>query len=265
MKSHTQKPGQLHTNKMPGKRKTKQEVNLRKNGWLHFQIGLILSLLITYFTLEAVFPILEVPPMEQAKQDKDLTEPAFQFTPEPPKIAVPDPLPEPAPKKAQRIGEIIKVIENSNLTVKPSENITANTPAANPYLDLNEIEYAEPDDTPKNILAVESVPLFPGCDRLGIRQEKIDCFSKSINKIVVKHFNGSLGDTWGLSGKQVIHIVFKIDKNGKVHDIRAKAPHPALEKEAIRVMRLIPQLEPGKQNNTPVEVLFAKSIVFQVQ
>jgi len=264
MKNHTQKPGQLHAGKKPGRRKTKQDANLRKNGWLHFQIGLILSLLVTYFTLEAVFPMFEAPEIEQAKQEEDITEVAFQFTPQPPKIVAPDPLPDPTPETAKRIGETIKVVDNRNLTVRPTENITVNAPAGNPYLNLSEIDYAEPDEVPRNIMAVESVPLFPGCDRLGTRQEKIDCFSKSINKIVVKHFNGSLGDTWGLSGRQVIHVVFKIDKKGEVYDIKAKAPHPALEKEAIRVMRLVPPLEPGKQNNTPVEVLFAKSIVFKV-
>ena len=58
--------------------------------------------------------------------------------------------------------------------------------------------------------------------------------------------------------------MFKIDKTGKVVGIRARAPHKELEVEAIRVINLIPQLIPGKQQGKTVAVKYSLPIVFNV-
>ncbi len=69
----------------------------------------------------------------------------------------------------------------------------------------------------------------------------------------------------GLSGRQRISVIFKIDKNGDVVGVRARAPHPRLVKEATRVVNLLPKMKPGKQRGKAVVVPYSLPIIFQVQ
>jgi hypothetical protein len=49
---------------------------------------------------------------------------------------------------------------------------------------------------------------------------------------------------------------------GHVFDIRARAPHKALEAEAIRVIALLPKITPGFQFGEPVIVPYSLPIIF---
>ena len=59
--------------------------------------------------------------------------------------------------------------------------------------------------------------------------------------------------------------MFTIDKTGKITKIQARAPHTNLEKEAIRVIELIPEMTPGKMQDKNVGVKYSLPIVFDVQ
>ena len=60
-------------------------------------------------------------------------------------------------------------------------------------------------------------------------------------------------------------IIFKIDKNGNVVNIEARSPHKRLRDEAIRVISLLPKMEPGKQQGKAVKVRYAVPIAFKVE
>ncbi|HBO29337.1 MAG TPA: energy transducer TonB, partial [Leeuwenhoekiella sp.] len=45
----------------------------------------------------------------------------------------------------------------------------------------------------------------------------------------------------------------------------SRGPHPRLEQEAARVIKLLPQMTPGMQRGKAVGVLYSLPIVFQVQ
>ena len=111
---------------------------------------------------------------------------------------------------------------------------------------------------------VENVPIFPGCDK-GNNAERRKCMSQKITKTVIREFNTKLAGDLGLSGRQRINVIFKIDKNGDVVEVRARAPHPDLEKEAIRVINLLPKMKPGMQFGKAVTVPYSLPIIFQVQ
>ena len=89
--------------------------------------------------------------------------------------------------------------------------------------------------------------------------------SQKIQKFVQKKFNTELAGDLGLSGKQRISVIFKIDKNGNVTGVRSRAPHPRLEQEAARVINALPKMKPGKQRGKAVIVPYSLPIVFQVQ
>ncbi len=112
---------------------------------------------------------------------------------------------------------------------------------------------------------IEQVPVFPGCEGLASNEERKQCMSNNVAKLVNQNFNIKLGSELGLTGINRIFVSFKIDDNGNITGIRSGAPHPRLEEEAIRVTQLLPQMQPGQQNGEPVGVLYSLPITFKVQ
>ena len=112
---------------------------------------------------------------------------------------------------------------------------------------------------------VEETPTFIFCEGLKTNAERKQCMSENISTHVNKNFTTNLADSLGLVGRQRINVIFKIDRQGDVIDIIARAPHPALEEEARRVIKTLPQFIPGKQKGMAVVVPYNLPIVFQVQ
>jgi bla regulator protein blaR1 len=112
---------------------------------------------------------------------------------------------------------------------------------------------------------IDQVPMYPGCDSLATNEEQRKCMSKEISNHVNKNFNTNVGKENGLVGRQRINLIFKIDKEGNIVDVRARAPHPALEEEAIRVIKTLSKMIPGKQKGKVVTVPYSLPIIFQVQ
>jgi bla regulator protein BlaR1 len=109
---------------------------------------------------------------------------------------------------------------------------------------------------------IEKVPAYPGC--FGTNVEMKACMSKRIQQFVGEKFNRDLAKDLNLSGRQRISVQFKIDKNGNVVDVRARAPHPDLEVEAVRVVSKLPKMIPGKQDGQTVGVIYALPILFKI-
>ncbi|TVZ25816.1 beta-lactamase regulating signal transducer with metallopeptidase domain [Gillisia sp. Hel_I_86] len=111
---------------------------------------------------------------------------------------------------------------------------------------------------------IDQVPLFPGCESLSSNEEQKKCMSQKIQEHVIANFNSELGKEVGLTGVNRVIVQFKIDKNGEIVDVKARAPHPKLKEEAIRVVKSIPQMIPGKQKGEAVGVMYSLPIVFEV-
>ncbi|MDH7447344.1 M56 family metallopeptidase [Aquimarina sp. 2201CG14-23] len=111
---------------------------------------------------------------------------------------------------------------------------------------------------------IENVPVFQGCEDLS-REETKKCFSQKISQHVAKQFNTKIGEDLGLNGQQRIYVRFKIDNTGKIVGVQSRAPHPDLEKEAKRVINLLPEMIPGSQNGVNVNVQYSLPIVFELK
>jgi len=126
---------------------------------------------------------------------------------------------------------------------------------------VTEEEVQDLKDVP--FAVIDQVPLFPGCEDLDKEKAK-KCTTAGISNHVAKQFNTKLANDLGLEGKQRISVQFKITKRGKITDVRARAPHPQLEKEAIRVVESLPKMTPGESKGKKVGVLYALPIVFAI-
>ncbi len=62
-----------------------------------------------------------------------------------------------------------------------------------------------------------------------------------------------------------VEVAFWIEKSGKVHDVRVvESVDKDLDKEAVRVCKLLPDFIPATVNGEPVEVLFKLPIRFKI-
>ena len=89
--------------------------------------------------------------------------------------------------------------------------------------------------------------------------------SEKIVKFVQRKFNTVLAGDLGLTGRQKISVIFKIDKTGSVTGVRSRGPHPRLEEEAIRVISALPKMIPGRHQGEVVIVPYSLPIIFTVQ
>ncbi|PTX63715.1 TonB-like protein [Kordia periserrulae] len=122
------------------------------------------------------------------------------------------------------------------------------------------------DYTPKRIpfSGPEVGVVYPGCEKASSNKERKKCMATNISKFVAENFNDRLGKKLGLDGINRIYVVFKINEEGKVKEIRSRAPHLKLEQEAIRVIKKLPDMQPATIENIPVSVNYALPIVLNV-
>ncbi|PRX42955.1 M56 family metallopeptidase [Salegentibacter salegens] len=125
-----------------------------------------------------------------------------------------------------------------------------------------EIEYDSESGVPFAI--IEDVPVFEGCEGLNSNEERKDCMSRQITRFVNMNFNTNLGKELNLKGTNRVITQFRIDESGNVVNIKARAPHPDLEEEAIRVISELPKMQPGKQDGKEISVMYSLPIVFQI-
>lgn len=239
---------------------SKHDVNLRKNTVVYFQVGLIVALLLSIFLFELKSPVAQYEPEEYADVPiftaEVWNEPIRRETPKEPQVQqqeVSDVLPpEPVPDFIDLEPQIFKTAEPSSDTFET--------------IDVGSFEDI-PDDPvePTSFVRVEQVPIFPGCEGLRTNEERKICMQQKMNKFINRNFDTGLGSRYGLSGLNKVDVQFTIDEFGKVIDIKTRAPHPALEEEAVRVISKLPQMQPGKQRDRKVRVFYIQPIRFQVQ
>ena len=111
--------------------------------------------------------------------------------------------------------------------------------------------------------AQQTAPAYPGCKK-GNNEEKRKCMSDKLARFVKKEFKTQLAANLGLSGRQRIAVIFKIDTLGRATEIRARAPHIKLEREAVRVIKMLPIMKPAIQDGKKVVVPYSLPIIFQV-
>lgn len=111
---------------------------------------------------------------------------------------------------------------------------------------------AERGDTIKAYDVVEQMPSFPGGD-----QKRHEFIKKNLR------YPKECADS-GIQGRVI--VAFVVERNGKLSNIRVvKSVNPALDKEALRIVNLMPNWIPGKQNGRTVRVKFLIPITFRLK
>ena len=234
--------------------KKNPEIEIGRNSSLYFAIGLNVMLFLSWQALEhktyeksdIAMDILNV----EAEADEEI-----------PIINVNTPPPPPPPAVVSESIEIVEDIEEVEETIIESTEI-AQDDAIKEVVAVSDVEVEEVEEEVEVAFAViEDVPVFPGCEGKS-RSEKKACFQEKIQAHVLKNFNyPQTALDLQLQGR--VSVIFVIDTKGHVTGIRSRGPDKILEREAERIIGLLPKMQPGKQRGRPVKVAYAVPIFFK--
>ena len=231
------------------------KVDLQKNSSLYFVIGLCLILFISWQAIEwktyekSVFDYESLTVQEEEEEEIPI-------------INQPDlPPPRPPPPVAQAPTEIEIVEDEKEVeeTIIESSETTKD--------EIIEVERVEIEEEVEEIdvpfAVIEDVPVYPGCENVEKDQLRT-CFQDKINKHILKNFRyPEIAQEMGIQGR--VYVNFVISKEGNITNIKIGGPDKNLEKEAHRIISLLPNITPGKQRGKPVNVPFSIPIVFKLQ
>lgn len=221
--------------------------DLTRNSGMYFAAGMFLVLCLTYTALEwkTFFEITDYHTSlnieEQLIEEIDL----FKIElPKPPKPIITPPVIEVVPDEQEIVETVIESVE-------PDQDYEV--------AEVTEIEYVDDYvDVSVPFSVIENVPVFPGCEN---DSDKRACFNKMMRKHIVKNFRyPELEQEMGIQGK--VNIMFEIQKDGSIGNIRMRGPNKNLENDAARIIGKLPQMTPGKQRGNPVRVPFSIPITY---
>ena len=111
---------------------------------------------------------------------------------------------------------------------------------------------AERKDTINVYDCVEQMPSFPGgSQKLKEFIEENLRYPKELEETCVQ-------------GRVIVRFI--VERNGKLSNVKVvKSVHPALDKEAIRIVKLMPRWIPGRQNGITVRVKCYIPIIFRLK
>jgi len=236
--------------------KKNPKANLERHNKQFMLLGLALALIVIYVGIEwktfersvADLGIVDISAEEEI--DIPITERIQEVKPPPP--------PPPAPEKIEIVEDEAEIEETILESTETNENEAVEVEEIIEIVEEEEVI----DDVPFAI--IENVPVYPGCK--GTNEQKKKCMVDEITKHVGRKYNTGLAGDLGLTpGKKRVYVQFKIDKTGKITNVMARGPHARLEKEAVRVVELLPDMTPGKQRGRPVGVKYTLPITLVVE
>ena len=118
----------------------------------------------------------------------------------------------------------------------------------------NELETIEIDE-------LSEVPVYPGCENI---RNKTKCLQENIQRHIVRNFKyPKEAKKNKIQGR--VFVQFIVGTGGYVDIIKTRGPDDLLEKEAQRIISLLPKFKPGTLNGKPVRVPFSMPIIFRLQ
>lgn len=236
--------------------KKNPKANVGRNSNLYFAVGLNVMLVLTYLGLEH-----KTYETDEIKIDLLMLDDQFDEDIPITTINIPPP---PPPK--QIVTEAITIIEDVadvEETVIESTEIGQDDIIEEREVSVEEVVVEEiVEDIEVPFAVIEKVPQFPGCT--GNNDELRACFQRKMQEHLQKHFSyPDAAAELNIQGK--VFVFFLIDKTGTVTKVKSRGPDQLLEKEAERIINLLPKMEPGKQRNRSVGVPYSIPINFKLQ
>ena len=209
-----------------------------------FLLGVVLALSILYVALEYTSisrPYTTDDQLDEMVQDIDMLAPATQ----------PD---KPVTTQVKAVDKEVDS-QTEETTPNSTEGSTLVTGGDEALTDKAHVSEAIPqtptDDKPIHFRVVEQIPQFEG---------GMEAFTKWLTQNLCYPAEAQRG---GIQGKVVVSFI--INRDGSISSPKIEqSVHPLLDREAMRVVKMMPRWQPGKENDKPCRTLFAIPIVFQL-
>ncbi len=151
-----------------------------------------------------------------------------------------------------------------NACEKQTENNENNEIDKLKSLVIKEANIPSDDEVEVAYQFIKNPPQIEGCEGLEGEAAK-NCFSKKIAEHITRNFNTSLAENLDLKNQKVkILTQFTIGKDGKIHNIKARARYKILEEEAKRCISALPPMKPAYQKGQAVNVTYTLPIIFKI-
>jgi protein TonB len=231
--------------------KKNPKADLRNNSGLYFVAGLALVMLLVFIAFEWK-TYDKVADYDISLNVEDALDEEVPMTEQ---IKTPPPPPPPA------APEVIEVVEDEE-EVEETVIESTETSQEEEIIEVEDVEVEEDDlDVDVPFAVIEDVPVFPGCEGAS---DKRACFNEMMQKHIIKNFRyPEIAQEMGVQGR--VNVMFTIQKDGSIGNIRYRGPDKNLEAEALRIIEKLPKMTPGKQRGRPVRVPFSIPIVFKLQ
>ena len=234
---------------MEPKKNPKSDVG--RNSSLYFVIGLAFTLAIIYgaFEWKTYDEVNDYDISMNVEDDLDEEVPMTE------QIKTPPPPPPPA------APEVIEVVEDEE-EVEETIIESTETSQEEEIIEVEDVEVEEEvEDVDVPFAVIEDVPIFPGCES---ESDKRACFQSMMQKHISKNFRyPEIAQEMGVQGR--VSVMFTIQKDGSIGNVRMRGPDKNLEAEAKRIIDKLPKMTPGKQRGNAVRVPFSIPINFKLQ
>ncbi len=122
-----------------------------------------------------------------------------------------------------------------------------------------------PQEEAIEIEGVEDIPIYPGCEKKDKALHK-KCLEHKIKSLFIRNFNTKIAKALKLKpSSYATYVIFTINKKGIVSNIGAIGFHYKLEKEGVRVAKLLPKMKPGKNNGKVVAVKYTYPVIITIE
>ena len=158
----------------------------------------------------------------------------------------------PPPPEAPKVEEVLEIMDNDSEVEESTIQASDDTQAA-VEVKYTPVEVEEEEVEEQQIFqVVEEMPEFPG----GMA-ECMKFLSKNIKYPPISAENG-------IQGRVIVQFV--VNQDGSIVDpvvVRGVDSH--LDKEALRVIQMMPKWKPGKQRGKAVRVKYTVPVMFRLQ
>ncbi len=222
--------------------KKSPKADLEKQKLLFTQIGLVVALGLMFVAFEWAQTDVKASDIFVMNEEV-LEEEAIPVTRQ--EEIKPPPPPPPPP-----FNEVLNIVENDveleeELEIEDME-IDEDTEVD--FIDIGSDEDEEIDET-EVFMIVETMPSFPGGEA-------------ALNRFLNENIKyPTIAQENGISGR--VFINFVVNRDGQIVDAKVvRGVDPALDQEAMRVVKMMPKWNPGQQRGKPVRVSFMLPVNF---
>lgn len=158
----------------------------------------------------------------------------------------------PPPPEAPKVEEVLEIMDNDAKVEESTIQASDDTQKA-VEVKYTPVEVEEEEVEEQQIFqVVEEMPSFPGGTA-----ECMKFLSKNIKYPTISQENG-------VQGRVIVQFVVNTD--GSIVDaVVARGVDPYLDKEALRVVSMMPKWTPGKQRGKAVRVRYTLPVMFRLQ